>query len=127
MYIYIYEIFWEPGIVYPVKGFFIIFFIISLSFWDLPKYHLFIIYLSFIYHLFIDCFWGNHCLQVCQGSVRGGLCQGRSAGEMCEGRCARGGLPGESCRGGMGGEGRSARGGLPGQAREAGRGGLPGL
>ena len=53
MYIYIYEIFWEPGIVYPVKGFFIIFFIISLSFWDLPKYHLFIIYLSFIYHLFI--------------------------------------------------------------------------
>ena len=38
------------------------FFIISLSFWDLPKYHLFIIYLSFIYHLFIDCFWGNHCL-----------------------------------------------------------------
>ena len=53
----LYEIFWEPGIVYPVKGFLSFFFnhfFIILGFTQVSFiYHLFIIYLSFIYHLFI--------------------------------------------------------------------------
>jgi hypothetical protein len=62
------------------------FFIISLSFWDLPKYHLFIIYLSFIYHLFIIylliafggiivcCVWCMPFIVLCFCMLSLGLC-----------------------------------------------------
>ena len=78
--------FGSQGLYIQLKVFFNHFLIISLSFWDLPKYHLFIIYLSFIYHLFIIylliafggiivcCVWCMPFIVLCFCMLSLGLC-----------------------------------------------------
>ena len=69
--------FLEPGIVYPVKGF-LSCFIISLSFWDLPKYHLyhlFIIYLLIAFGgIIVCCVWCMPFIVLCFCMLSLGLC-----------------------------------------------------